>query len=124
MTYVGTTFIILSFLLLYKYIGSFDFAVIKSNVALIPLSIKNAIFVFAIIGFGTKASVIPFHIWLPAAHPAATFHVSALMSGVMIKTGIYMMIRLFLDLLQPVPTWWGLTVLAIGALSALLGVLY
>src|SRR5208283_3661388 len=91
MTYVGTTFIILAFLLLYKYTGSFDFATIKSGCASVPLSIKNAVFVFALIGFGIKAGIIPFHIWLPAAHPAAPSHVSALMSGVMIKTGIYMM---------------------------------
>lgn len=124
MTYVGTAFIILSFLLLYKYTGSFDFIVLKSSIALIPLSIKNAVFVFALVGFGTKAGIIPFHIWLPAAHPAAPSHVSALMSGVMIKTGIYMMIRFFLDLLHPAPTWWGWTVLIIGSVSTLLGVLY
>jgi len=124
MTYVGTSFIILSFLFLYEYTGSFDFSVIKSSVSLIPVAIKNIIFLFALIGFGTKAGIIPFHIWLPDAHPAAPSHVSALMSGVMIKTGIYMMIRLFLDILQPVPTWWGFTVLIIGSISALFGVLY
>jgi hydrogenase-4 component B len=77
-----------------------------------------------LIGFGTKAGIIPFHIWLPVAHPAAPSHISALMSGVMIKTGIYMMMRIFLDLLTPIPLWWGLTVLAAGAVSSLLGVLY
>ncbi len=124
MTYVGTSFIIFSFLLLYKFTGSFDFAVIKSNVGLIPEFAKNMIFISALVGFGTKAGIIPFHIWLPDAHPAAPSHVSALMSGVMIKTGIYMMVRIFLDILQPVPAWWGLTVLIVGAVSALLGVLY
>ena len=124
MTYVGTAFIITSLLLLYRYTGSFDFGVIKANIGLIPLSIKNAIFIFSLIGFGTKAGIIPVHIWLPAAHPAAPSHVSALMSGVMIKTGIYMMIRFFLDIMQPVPAWWGITILMIGSVSALLGVLY
>ncbi|MEK7557627.1 MAG: proton-conducting transporter membrane subunit [Patescibacteria group bacterium] len=124
MTYVGTAFIILSFLLLYKYTKSFDFAVIKSGIALIPLSVKNAIFIFSLIGFGTKAGIIPFHIWLPVAHPSAPSHVSALMSGVMIKTGIYMIIRLSLDMLQPIPLWWGLTILIIGSVSTLLGVLH
>ncbi len=124
MTYVGTACIILSFLLSYKYIGSFDFEAIKSGVALIPPLVKDAMFVLAVIGFGTKAGIIPFHIWLPAAHPAAPSHVSAMMSGVMIKTGIYMMMRLFLDILQPVPLWWGEAILIIGASSALLGVLY
>jgi hydrogenase-4 component B len=124
MTYVGTIFIMLSFLLLFKYTGSFDFAIIRANIALVPQTIKDIIFIFALIGFGTKAGIIPFHIWLPAAHPAAPSHFSAMMSGVMIKTGIYMMIRLFLDMLQPIPIWWGLTVLVIGSISALLGVLY
>lgn len=124
MTYVGTAFIIVSLLLLFRFTGSFDFGIIKNNAGLIPSSIKNLIFIFALIGFGTKAGIVPFHIWLPAAHPAAPSHVSALMSGVMIKTGIFMMIRLFIDVLQPVPTWWGLTILIIGAVSSLLGVLY
>lgn len=124
MTHIGTGFIILSFVLMYKFTGSFDFVSIKSGVGLIPLSVKNIIFVLAMVGFGTKAGIIPFHIWLPSAHPAAPSHVSGLMSGVMIKTGIYMMIRIFLDILQPVPSWWGLAVLAVGAISSLLGVLY
>jgi hydrogenase-4 component B len=124
MTYVGTAFIIFSFLLLYKYTNSFDFSVIQSNAWAIPWYIKNTIFVSTLIGFGIKAGIIPFHIWLPEAHPAAPSHVSALMSGVMIKTGVYMMIRLFLDMLQPIPVWWGVTILLIGSVSALLGVLY
>jgi len=124
MTHVGTAFIIFSFLLLYQHTGSFDFANWQASSLLIPMSIKNVVFVLAMIGFGTKAGLIPFHVWLPSAHPAAPSHVSALMSGVMIKTGIYMMIRIFLDLLQPIPTWWGLAVLIIGSISALLGVLY
>lgn len=124
MTYVATAFIILALLLAYKYTGSFDFEQIRSSSGLIPLAVKNIIFVLAIIGFGTKAGIIPFHIWLPAAHSAAPSHVSALMSGVMIKTGIYMMIRIFLDILQPVPAWWGLSILIIGSVSSLLGVLY
>jgi len=124
MTYIGTSFIILAFLFLYKYTGSFDFATIQSKVALIPSSVKDIVFVLSLIGFGTKAGIIPLHVWLPDAHPAAPSHVSALMSGIMIKTGIYMMVRFFMDMLQPAPVWWGLTVLVIGLLSALLGVLY
>ena len=124
MTHVGTAFIALSALLLYKFTGSFEFETIQEASSLIPLSIKNVIFIFAIIGFGTKSGIIPFHIWLPDAHPAAPSHVSALMSGVMIKTGIYMMIRIFLGMLWPVPVWWGLTLLVLGAISSLLGVLY
>ena len=92
--------------------------------ALVPDLTKDIVFVLAVIGFGTKAGIIPFHIWLPSAHPAAPSHVSGLMSGVMIKTGIYMMIRIFLDLMSPIPAWWGLLILIIGSISALLGVLY
>lgn len=124
MTHAGTALIIVSFLVLYKFTGSFDFDAIKTNAALVPSFSKDIIFILAMIGFGTKAGIVPFHIWLPAAHPAAPSHVSALMSGVMIKTGIFMMIRLFLDLLQPVPAWWGIAVLIVGAVSSLLGVLY
>jgi hydrogenase-4 component B len=124
MTHIGTAFIILAFLLLYRFTGSLDFEFIKASAGLIPSIVKNVIFILALVGFGTKAGIIPFHIWLPAAHPAAPSHVSALMSGVMIKTGIYMMIRVLFDLLQPIPLWWGVTVLIIGIVSALLGVLY
>jgi hydrogenase-4 component B len=124
MTHVATAFIMLAFLLLYKYTGSFNFAALRAGAALAPGSIKNVVFILAMIGFGTKAGIVPLHVWLPSAHPAAPSHVSALMSGVMIKTGVYMMIRLFLDILQPIPAWWGLTVLIAGAASSLLGVLY
>ncbi|MBW6485474.1 MAG: hypothetical protein K0B01_04900 [Syntrophobacterales bacterium] len=124
MTHVGTSFIIAAFLLLYKFTGSFEFSLIRNGAGMIPGSVKNAVFVLSLIGFGTKAGIIPLHIWLPGAHPAAPSHVSGLMSGVMIKTGIYMMIRIFLDLLQPFPLWWGVVLLITGAVSSLLGVLY
>lgn len=124
MTHIGTAFIILSFLLLYRFTGSFDFAVIRTNIAAVPVFAANMIFIFSLIGFGTKAGIIPLHIWLPEAHPAAPTHVSALMSGVMIKTGIFMMIKLFFDIFTAAPLWWGVTILIVGSVSALLGVLY
>ncbi len=124
MTHIGTAFIALAFLLLYRFTGSFDFGIIKENIGNISPLIKNLIFVFALIGFGTKAGIIPVHIWLPRAHSAAPTHVSALMSGVMIKTGIYMFIRVFMDIMSGIPVWWGITILIIGAISSLLGVLY
>lgn len=124
MTHFGTAFIVLSFILLYISTGSFDFSYIKSHAAAIPTLTKNIVFVLALIGFGTKAGIIPLHIWLPRAHPAAPSQVSALMSGVMIKTAILMFIRLFLDVLPTQQVWWGLVILTIGAVSSILGVLY
>ena len=124
MTHAGTAFIMLAFLFLYKATGSFDFGVMKENIGNISPLMKDAIFALAFIGFGSKAGIIPAHIWLPSAHPAAPTHVSALMSGVMIKTGIYMFIRIFIDILPGAHLWWGVVVLIAGMTSALLGVLY
>ena len=76
------------------------------------------------LGFASKAGVIPLHVWLPRAHPAAPSHVSALMSGVMVKLGIYGLVRASLDWLAPTPVWWGAAVLLAGAVSAVVGILY
>ncbi len=124
MTHAGTAFIMLSFMLLYSAAGSFDFGVMKQNIGGAAPLLKDIIFILALVGFGTKAGIIPFHIWLPSAHPAAPSHVSALMSGVMIKTGIYMLVRLSVDIMPSVPLWWGVLVISLGAISSLLGVLY
>ncbi|MFN3740921.1 MAG: hydrogenase 4 subunit B [Thermodesulfovibrionales bacterium] len=124
MTHIGTAFIIALFLMLYEQTGSMDFSEIKRLSAQIPENIKHLIFVFSIIGFGTKAGIIPLHTWLPRAHPAAPSNISSLMSGVMIKTGIYGFIRIGMDMLSSGPEWWGITVLVIGAVSSVLGVMY
>ncbi len=124
MTHIGTAFIILSFILMFQATGSFDFHVWKDSAARISPLIKNLSFFLLLAGFGAKAGIIPLHIWLPAAHPAAPSHVSALMSGVMIKTGIYMFIRMFFYVFQDVPYWWGAVILLLGSVSSLLGVLY
>lgn len=124
MTHVGAAAILLGMLLLYRYTHSFDFDVIRAQISAVPQLVLGIVFGLTFIGLGIKSGVIPLHIWLPSAHPAAPSHVSALMSGVMIKTGIYMMIRLFLDIMQPIPLWWGLVVMIIGAISSLIGVLY
>jgi len=76
-----------------------------------------------VVGFGTKAGFVPLHVWLPEAHPAAPSHVSAVMSGVMIKTGIYGLVRL-LVLLGPPAAWWGWLLVGIGVTSGVLGVLF
>ncbi len=87
-------------------------------------ALKDLIFCLSLVGFGSKGGLVPLHVWLPKAHPAAPSHISAMMSGVMVKLGIYGIVRVSMDLLGGGPSWWGGLVLAIGAISALVGVLY
>ena len=121
-SHLGAGFLIVLFLLLARETGSLDFAAF-SKAAELPLATRGILFLLAIIGFGTKAGFIPLHIWLPEAHPAAPSHVSALMSGVMIKTGIYGLVRIVFFLGNP-DWWWGWTLLIIGLTSGILGVLF
>jgi formate hydrogenlyase subunit 3/multisubunit Na+/H+ antiporter MnhD subunit len=81
-------------------------------------------FGLAVVGFGAKAGLVPLHIWLPEAHPAAPSPVSALMSGVMLKTAIYGLLRVSFDLLHAPQWWWGVPLLALGLFGALFGVLF
>jgi len=83
----------------------------------------TAVFLLTLIGFGIKAGIMPLHIWLPAAHAAAPSHVSALMSGVMIKTGIYGILRV-LSFFQDAPAWWGGLILVLGLFSGIFGVIF
>ncbi len=124
MTHVATACILFAFLLLYQATGSFDFDVLKASSAAISVPLQTAVLLLTLVGFGTKAGIIPLHVWLPKAHPAAPAHVSALMSGVMIKTGIFMLIRFFVELFPSSALWGGITLFLIGAVSSLLGVLY
>ena len=124
MTHIGTGFIILSFLILAGASGSFGFESFSAYGSTMPPLLKDLAFLFALIGFGAKAGIVPLHIWLPYAHPAAPSNVSALMSGVMIKTAIYMFIRVFFDFLGADVPWWGFLVFALGAVSALTGIMY
>lgn len=125
MTHVGTAFIILTWLLLFQQGGSFSFEAFRHPEQPLPESLRTFAFLAALVGFGTKAGIVPLHVWLPYAHPAAPSHVSALMSGVMIKTAIYGLLRVTFDFLGgQFPWWWGFTILVIGAISALLGVMY
>jgi hydrogenase-4 component B len=124
MSHIGTGCIILGFLLLFQASASYGFDSFRAlGEKMSPLQ-RDAAFVLFLIGFGIKAGIVPLHIWLPAAHPVAPSNVSALMSGVLIKAGIYGMARAFFDFLGTPPNWWGATVLAIGVVSAVLGVLY
>jgi hydrogenase-4 component B len=124
MTHVASAFILVAFYLLYLTTGSFDFQTIQQKSVMIPAIIKNSVYVLLLVGYGTKAGIIPFHIWLPRAHSATPSHVSALMSGVMIKMGIFMLLRFYVDILAQPPLWLGIVILTIGSFSAVLGVLY
>jgi hydrogenase-4 component B len=90
----------------------------------LPAGLATAAFLLAFFGFSAKAGVIPLHVWLPEAHPVAPSNISALMSGVMLKTAIYGMLRVIFDLIGVFPWWWGAFVLVFGLVSAVLGVLY
>ena len=116
--------LLLGFALLIQGSGSTEFASFHAAAAQLSSTRQSAAFVLFFLGFGIKAGVIPFHIWLPAAHPVAPSNMSALLSGIVIKTGIYGMTRIFLDSLGGVPSWAGLAVLVVGVVSAVLGVLY
>ena len=102
--------------------GNFTFDAMRAA-TLAPLWASIA-FALAFFGFGMKAGLVPVHAWLPEAHPVAPSHISALMSGVMLKVAIYGFIRVVFDLIGDVQWQWGLAVLMIGTGSALLGVLY
>ena len=117
-THLGTAFLLAFFLLLQRASGSLDF----DRLATAPAE-ASLLFLLAVVGFGTKAGFVPFHVWLPEAHPAAPSHVSAVMSGVMIKTGIYGLVRM-LTVLGPPPAWWGWLLCGIGLTSGIFGVLF
>jgi hydrogenase-4 component B len=124
MSHAGTGALLVAFLFLGTWAGSFDFPALHvAGQTLTPIQ-QGSLFLLFFLGFGVKAGMIPVHVWLPAAHPAAPSNVSALMSAILIKTGIYGIIRVSFDLLGIPPLWCGLLVLATGTASALLGVLY
>ena len=124
MTQVGLAFLLASFLRLGAEAPALDFADLRGAAAALPDAARGIVFALALVGFGSKAGLIPLHVWLPRAHPAAPSHVSALLSGVMIKLGIYGVLRVGLDLLGGGPAWWGVALIVLGAGSAVLGVLY
>ena len=117
-THIGTAFLMALFILLGRAGGSQNFAAYAA-----PAGSAGLLFALALVGFGTKAGLFPLHVWLPEAHPAAPSPVSAVMSGVMIKTGIYGIVRT-LVFLGTVPGWCAWLVLGIGAASGVLGVLF
>jgi len=120
---ISVVFIAIAFGIGYYYTHTFVF--IDWSKMRIPAVAASAMFVLFFIGFSSKAGIVPLHSWLPQAHPAAPSHVSALLSGVMVKLAMYGLIRTSLYALAPwVGGWWAAVVLAFGALSAFYGIAY
>src|SRR6516162_5579646 len=124
MAHIDAGCLLVGFALLMQVSGSAEFASFRAAAAQLSVGQQAAAFVLFFLGFGIKAGVIPFHIWLPAAHPVAPSNISSLLSGIVLKAGIYGMARIFLDALGVLPSWAGLLVLILGVSSAVLGVLY
>jgi hydrogenase-4 component B len=120
--HIGAIAILLCFGVLQANTGDYTFANMRAQ-HLTPFWASCA-FLLALFGFGAKAGVLPLHIWLPEAHPAAPSPVSALMSGVMLKTAIYGMTRVTFDLIATPLWWWGVIALALGLATALFGVVF
>ncbi|HCE46551.1 MAG TPA: hydrogenase [Lentisphaeria bacterium] len=120
-SHIGAAFIFATFAILGRHSDTLDFAAFQTITT--GTTISTVLFISALLGFGSKAGFIPLHIWLPEAHPAAPSHVSSLMSGIMIKLGIYGFLRTLTFLGDP-PLWWGVTLIIIGASSGILGILF
>jgi formate hydrogenlyase subunit 3/multisubunit Na+/H+ antiporter MnhD subunit len=118
-THVGTLALFAVFALLRRGAGSYDFAAMAGLPA--ATAGGTGLFLLVLLGFGMKAGLMPLHFWLPPAHAASPSHVSALMSGVVVKTGLYGLLRVT-GLLDAIPAWWGVALLVAGGVSAVLGV--
>lgn len=123
MMHIGAAAIVGALFALGHFFGSTSFDVWRNGQGTVPALTASIVFVLALIGFGTKAGMMPLHTWLPEAHPAAPAHISALMSGVMIKTALLLLIRFIFEFLPSPLWWWGPTIMLIGAVSAVLGIL-
>jgi len=122
MAHVGGLSILLGYGVLASFGGGFTFEAMRG--AELSFTWASVTFVLVFVGFGMKAGLVPLHAWLPEAHPVAPSHISALMSGVMLKVAVYGFIRVVFDLIGDFHWQWGVAVLIIGSISALMGVLY
>jgi len=120
--HIGAIAILLCFGVLQGGSGDYSFGSMRS--VILPGAWGSIAFLLALFGFGAKAGLLPLHIWLPEAHPAAPSPISALMSGVMLKTAIYGLLRVTFDLLNGHLWWWGVIALVLGLASALFGIIF
>lgn len=118
----GTLALLLAFGLLAGPAGGYEFAAMRG--AIHAAWLPGLVLVLVLLGAGSKAGLVPLHVWLPLAHPAAPSHVSALMSGVMTKVAVYGFIRIVFDLLGTPVWWWSIVVLVLGSVTAVLGILH
>ncbi len=119
MTQLSSLFVLLGIIALYTQTGSFSF----STLSVVSTPLITIAFLALFVGFSIKAGIIPFHKWLPYAHPASPSPISALMSGVMLKIAVYGLVRFLLNVFTP-DLWWGVLILAAGTASAVLGIIY
>ncbi len=120
-THIGTLSLFAVFTVLRTETHTFAFPAAGSVSAASPVA--SVLFLAALFGFGIKAGMMPFHVWLPSAHANAPSHISAVMSGVILKIGIYGLVRV-LSFFDAIPLWWGVTVLSAGVISGILGVVF
>ena len=118
----GALCLLLAFGLLAGPAGGYSFDVMRAQAP--SATISGLVLMLVVLGAGSKAGLVPLHVWLPLAHPAAPSHVSALMSGVMTKVAVYAFIRIVFDLLGPPALWWSLVILTLGGVTTVLGILY
>ncbi|MFQ5439198.1 MAG: hydrogenase 4 subunit B, partial [Paracoccaceae bacterium] len=117
----GTVVLLLAFGLMAGPQGAYDFGAMSTGTR--SPEMAALIVALALLGAGSKAGIVPLHVWLPLAHPAAPSHVSALMSGVMTKVAVYGFVRIAFDLAGPTPWWMGMAVMILGGVTAVMGVL-
>ncbi len=123
MTHLGFVAVLAGLLVLAAPASGDSFDAVRRAAGTLPPAVSGLVFVLCLVGFGSKAGIVPLHAWLPRAHPEAPSHVSALMSAAMVTMGVYGIVRVGFDLMGGGSRWWWLLVLALGMLSAVYGIL-
>jgi hydrogenase-4 component B len=123
MTHLGFVAVLIGLVVFAGHATDDSFTALRDTGQNLSPTVAGTVFVLTLAGFASKAGIVPLHAWLPRAHPEAPSHVSALMSAAMVNLGVYGMVRVGFDLLGGGPAWWWLLVLALGAISAVYGIL-